>query len=281
MPSVLDLLPIGLDSTKAEIDAAMIAIKEKLSTDLISLREELAELNVMDTIAGSTNEREARKNEILQDIEDINEAIKNVTTETVSSTTKSTTFLEKFAAGFKKTVVAIGSDENQVIQDVLDGASALIAAGGQGKEKQIMMQKAMIKANVAKGLIDIWTSPAPNDPLTAAKAVAASAVLIGKASQSNQQLNQALSDLKGGGDQTTAQFAEYGMNQVVDGATPIIAGEAGAELVQITPLEGPNVDGPQGQGQIVITGNVMSKDFVEDELVEQLKESIRQGYDFR
>ena len=71
------------------------------------------------------------------------------------------------------------------------------------------------------------------------------------------------------------------MNEVVDGATPIIAGEAGAELVQITPLEGPNVDGPQGQGQIVITGNVMSKDFVEDELVEQLKESIRQGYDFR
>ena len=116
----------------------------------------------------------------------------------------------------------------------------------------------------------------------AAKAIAASAVLIGKASQSNQQLNQALADLKGdGGGTTSATFAEYGMNEVVDGATPIIAGEAGAELVQITPLEGPNTQGPQGQGQIIITGNVMSKDFVEDELVEQLKESIRQGYDFR
>ncbi len=275
-------IPIGLESTQAELDAAMIAIKEKLTEDLLVMREELAELNIMDTIAGGTSEeREEKKLAILNDINEINQAINTITTETATSTSESLSFLGRFAKGFKKTVVAIGADENQVVQDVLDGASALIAAGGQGKENQIKMQKAMIKANVAKGLIDIWTSPAPSDPLTAAKAIAASAVLIGKASQSNQQLNQALADLKGGSTETKTTFAEYGMNEVVDGATPIIAGEAGAELVQITPLEGPNANGPQGQGQIVITGNVLSKDFVEDELVEQLKESIRQGYDFR
>ena len=285
-PSLADMI-LGFDlqkfeSTKAEIDAAMLTMKEKLTADMLELREELAGLSVMDTIAGGTSEeREDKKNKIIKDINDINQAIQSVTTQTVASTTESIGFLGKFAKGFKKTVIAIGSDENQVMQDVLDGASSLIAAGGHGKEKQIKMQKAMIKANTAKGLIDIWTSPAPSDPLTAAKAIAASAVLIGKASQSNQQLNQALADLKGGDTDTSTTFAEYGMNQVVDGATPIIAGEAGAELVQITPLEGPNTQGPQGQGQIIITGNVMSKDFVEDELVEQLKESIRQGYDFR
>ncbi len=260
----------------------LATMKEKLTSNLLAMQEEFAHLNVMDMIAGGTSEeREKRKLEIIEDINEINDAIKTIEESTQDSANNSVNFLTKLGKGFGKFVSQVAKDENNIQQEVLDGASALIAAGGMGKEKQIKMQKAMIKANTAKGLIDIWTSPAPSDPLTAAKAIAASAVLVGKASQSNQQLNQALADLKNEGQDTSAKFAEYGMNEVVDGATPIIAGEAGAELVQITPLEGPNTQGPQGQGQIVITGNVMSKDFVEDELVEQLKESIRQGYDFR
>ena len=265
-----------------EISAGLEAVKSIYMERMMALREELVEANIMDILSGgTTEEREERKQEIIDQINGLADAIGSIEKKTAVSTTNSLGFFAKFAKGVKKFSTQVAKDENNIQQEVLDGASALIAAGGHGKEKQIKMQKAMIKANTAKGLIDIWTSPAPSDPLTAAKAIAASAVLIGKASQSNQQLNQALADLKNQGQQTSATFAEYGMNEVVDGATPIIAGEAGAELVQITPLEGPNVDGPQGQGQIVITGNVLSKDFVEDELVEQLKESIRQGYDFR
>ena len=265
-----------------EISAGLEAVKSIYMERMMALREELVEANIMDILSGgTTEEREEKKQEIVNQINGLADAIGSIEKKTAVSTTNSLGFFAKFAKGVKKFSTQVAKDENNIQQEVLDGASSLIAAGGHGKEKQIKMQKAMIKANTAKGLIDIWTSPAPSDPLTAAKAIAASAVLVGKASQSNQQLNQALADLKSGGTDTKTQFAEYGMNQVVDGATPIIAGEAGAELVQITPLEGPNVDGPQGQGQIVITGNVMSKDFVEDELVEQLKESIRQGYDFR
>ncbi len=281
------LIP-GLDTSgmKDQVIAGLQETKEAWLEGMLVLQEELVELNLLDVLTGGTDEaREEKKEMIIAQIEEITEAIKTVEETTKDVAHGSTKFFGKIAKGFGKFVTQVAKDENNIQQEVLDGASALIAAGGFGKEKQIKMQKAMIKANTAKGLIDIWTNPAPSDPLTAAKAVAASAVLIGKASQSNQQLNQALADLKdqggGGGSGEKTTFAEYGMNEVVDGATPIIAGEAGAELVQITPLEGPNVDGPQGQGQIIITGNVMSKDFVEEELVEQLKESIRQGYDFR
>ena len=278
------LIP-GLDTSgmKDQVIAGLAETKAAWLEGMIALQEELVELNLLDVLTGGTDEvREEKKAMIVAQIEEITDAITTVEETTKDVANGSLKFFGKIAKAFGKFVTQVAKDENNIQQEVLDGASALISAGGMGKEKQIKMQKAMIKANTAKGLIDVWTNPTPNAPLTAAKAIAASAVLIGKASQSNQQLNQALADLKGdGGGTTSATFAEYGMNEVVDGATPIIAGEAGAELVQITPLEGPNTQGPQGQGQIIITGNVMSKDFVEDELVEQLKESIRQGYDFR
>ena len=76
--------------------------------------------------------------------------------------------------------------------------------------------------------------------------------------------------------------AATGMNEVVSSPTMILAGEAGAEQVSITPLEGPNIDGPQGGGGITVnvSGNVLSQDFVEGELAENIKEAIRRGTDF-
>ena len=110
-----------------------------------------------------------------------------------------------------------------------------------------------------------------------------SAVLVGKGVSSTKTIDEQIANInqsKSKG-QAATRFAQYGMNEVVDQATPIIAGEAGAELVQITPLEGANVDGPQGGGNIVITGNVLSREFVQNELIDELREAIRQGYDFR
>ena len=58
----------------------------------------------------------------------------------------------------------------------------------------------------------------------------------------------------------------------------MMVGEAGAEQVSVTPLEGPNIDGPQGQGITVnVSGNVMSDEFVESTLVEKIRESLRLG----
>ena len=76
--------------------------------------------------------------------------------------------------------------------------------------------------------------------------------------------------------------AATGMNEVVSQPTMILAGEAGREQVSITPLEGPNIDGPQGGGSITVnvSGNVLSQDFVEGELAENIKEAVRRGTDF-
>ena len=70
------------------------------------------------------------------------------------------------------------------------------------------------------------------------------------------------------------------MDEIVNRPTMILAGEAGAERVSVTPLEGPNINGPQG-GTVNITfsGNVMSQDFIENEAIPQIKEAIRRGAD--
>ena len=55
----------------------------------------------------------------------------------------------------------------------------------------------------------------------------------------------------------------------------------GRERVQVTPLSSPNIDGPQGGGvSVYVSGNVLSQDFVEGELAENIKEAIRRGTDF-
>ena len=77
--------------------------------------------------------------------------------------------------------------------------------------------------------------------------------------------------------------AEHGMDQIVDKPTLILAGEAGAEHVGITPLESPGMDAPEGGGASVVvnvSGNVLTSDFVENELADNIREAVRRGTDF-
>jgi len=76
--------------------------------------------------------------------------------------------------------------------------------------------------------------------------------------------------------------AATGMDKVVSQPTMILAGEAGPEHIGITPLSSPNIDGPAGGGSVTVnvSGNVLSQDFVEGELAENIKEAIRRGTDF-
>ena len=86
-----------------------------------------------------------------------------------------------------------------------------------------------------------------------------------------------------GGLADNLKAAQYGMNEVVDEPTLILAGEAGAEQVSITPLESPNIEGVQGGGASVVvnvSGNVLTSDFVEGELADNIREAVRRGTDF-
>ena len=84
-------------------------------------------------------------------------------------------------------------------------------------------------------------------------------------------------------DKGLASFAEGG-DFVTNGKQLIMVGDnsSGRERVQITPLGGdPAPNAPSGDSVTVnVSGNVMSQDYVEGELAEQIKEAIRRGNDF-
>jgi hypothetical protein len=190
----------------------------------------------------------------------------------------------KFVGNMKIIAKDLMKSDSALRDQIVGSMGAIAMASAGSKAEQLKVQKFMVKANVAKGIIDIFTNPAPKGPLEIAKAVALSAGLVARGVTQTKTIDEQIANInatKSSAGQTQTRFAQYGMNEVVDQATPIIAGEAGAELVQITPLEGANVDGPQGGGNIVITGNVLSRDFVQGELIDELREAIRQGYDFR
>ena len=73
------------------------------------------------------------------------------------------------------------------------------------------------------------------------------------------------------------KFAAEGMNEVVTEPTLIMAGEEGAEYVNIEPTQ--NEGAGMGNGsQIIFQGNVLSKDFIEDEAIPMIREALRRGH---
>ena len=76
------------------------------------------------------------------------------------------------------------------------------------------------------------------------------------------------------------KVAQYGMNEVVNKPTMILAGEAGAEQVNITPLEGENRAGGGAGANITFNNPIMTKYFVEGELAEAIRTASRQGVEF-
>ena len=76
---------------------------------------------------------------------------------------------------------------------------------------------------------------------------------------------------------TGADFVTSGPQMMMVGDNP-----GGQEQVSVTPLSSPNIEGPQGGGSVTVnvSGNVLSQDFVEGELAENIKEAIRRGTDF-
>ena len=75
--------------------------------------------------------------------------------------------------------------------------------------------------------------------------------------------------------------AATGMDEIVSKPTMILAGEAGPESVNITPLGGGGEDTATAGSPINITfsGNITSDAFIEDEAIPKIKEAIRRGAD--
>ena len=99
-------------------------------------------------------------------------------------------------------------------------------------------------------------------------AIAASAAALGAGLANVKMIESAA---------TGADFVTNGNQLLMVGDNP-----SGRERVQVTPLDGdPSPNAPSGSSVTVnVSGNVLSQDFVEGELAENIKEAIRRGTDF-
>ena len=174
----------------------------------------------------------------------------------------------------------IQMESRKIIMDNLNAAGQL--AGALGKLNEASKGSALVTARLQQASIIASTSAgamAAISPPTGAPTPAGwmnFAAVIAAGSAQVISISHAMGDFK---------KAATGMNEVVTKPTMILAGEAGAESVQITPLNSAmNVNGVQGGGSSAVTvnvsGNVLSQDFVEGELAENIKEAIRRGTDF-
>ena len=74
------------------------------------------------------------------------------------------------------------------------------------------------------------------------------------------------------------KFAATGADFVTDGPQLMMVGEAGREQVSVTPLEGPNLNGPQGGITIQVMGDFIgNQDFVEGTLIPAINLAQNQG----
>ena len=74
------------------------------------------------------------------------------------------------------------------------------------------------------------------------------------------------------------EFAATGADFVTNGPQLLMVGEAGREQVSVTPLEGPNLNGPQGGITIQVMGDFIgNQDFVEGTLIPAINLAQNQG----
>ena len=129
--------------------------------------------------------------------------------------------------------------------------------------------KAEITASIQAAIANIIKA---NSTIFAPLGALAPPIIAGIAAGASTMFQQQISRIEIG--------SQTGFEGVVDEPTQFTVGEGGAaEYVSVTPLEGVNNAGGQGM-TINISGNVMSDQFVTEELAEKIKEAVRLGVDF-
>ena len=74
------------------------------------------------------------------------------------------------------------------------------------------------------------------------------------------------------------EFAATGAEFTTSGPQLMMVGEAGREHVSVTPLEGPNINGPQGGATFNFYGNITDKEYVRGFLIPEFVKASRLGY---
>ena len=268
-----------IDGLNEEIDSQIVLqgeLKKKLdiysqintAEDLVKATEEVAH---QQRLANSNMENESDK--------------KNIDKKTVRHE-KHLAFIQKLEKAVR---VDRNNEDNEYVKNVKDGyvalaestgaytdaigttTSALLAAGDLSKGEQVRALKLLRGVAIAQAAQAIIKGYAQLGPLLGTfAAITTGAATYIQINKINKQLNE-------------LQGAQYGMDAIVDKPTLILAGEGNkAESVQITPLEGPNVNGPQSSQTINVSieGNVLSEQWVEEELSVKISDAVRRGVSF-
>tara|TARA_Y100000401_G_scaffold38325_1_gene28907 strand:+ start:3075 stop:6236 length:3162 start_codon:yes stop_codon:yes gene_type:complete len=172
-----------------------------------------------------------------------------------------------------------------------DNAELLFNMNKKDKKRLLNVEKAVAAAAGIAEIAGIWKS-APQGiagvPFKAAATVQAALRTAGNIAKIDDQIaaldkdsGGGLGGSGGGGDTFSfgSQQAATGYSGVIDNPTNLLVGEAGAEMVNVTPLDGREGSGG-GETVVNISGNVMSQDFVEGELRDRIEEAVRRGSDF-
>ena len=163
------------------------------------------------------------------------------------------------------------------------------------KEKNLKIHTAGAIAEVGtQALMDLGSAVGANDDvmqtLTIANAIASTYAGANKALEQGGAygfvsaaavVTAGLANVRSINQAYKEKEAQYGFEGVVDEPTQFTVGEGGAsEFVSVTPMEGVDNSVGGGGSTIVIQGNVMTDDFVENELAEKIAEAVRRGTDF-
>ena len=164
------------------------------------------------------------------------------------------------------------SDRNkeEVKQRVSDTVSALSEMGSQFKAFKKVAQAAAIAETIystyyaAQEAYTNWIeSKLPIDPATKqALGVANATLAVGQGMARVQQIRK----------------AAVGADYIADEPQLLMVGEQGLrERVQVTPLDGVNIEGGTQGITLNIQGNVLTDSFVEESIVPSLREALRHG----
>ena len=222
-----------------------------------------AEREVLEKMLGLSKEQSEQQRIEIQQLEDLDPKMSKhiLNLEKVNVVTNDFTTISRGKLAVLKATAAI---------ETVAGSQILanLASLNQATEGSAKLTKNL---TIAQALGDAYAGGARafrDYPFPASLLVAASSVAGGLAAVANVQsaYNQ--------------QNAQYGFEGVVTEPTQFTVGEGGAaEYVSVTPLEGVNNAGGGGV-TVNVSGNVMSEQFVEEELAERIQEAVRKGVDF-
>ena len=175
---------------------------------------------------------------------------------------------------------------SNVAQAFADNAGDLFNMNKTDKKRTLQLEQAIALGMGYKEIAGIWAAEPQGlkgVPVKTALTISAGLRTAGNVARIQQQIEaldqvpkpDAEASSSGGGYQLTDETAAIGYSGIIDSPTNLLVGEAGQEMVNVTPLDGRE---EQETGVVVnVTGNVMSKDYVEGELAEAIKEAVRRG----